>query len=308
MNLSINPWYYCNFRCHFCYLTPEQLADKKLLDIATLEQRLTEVLAYDSIEHVDLYGGEISLLPTYYLEELKLCLEAHGVTSANINTNLSAINEIMLDPFFHVSVSYDFTAREQYDKVWRNMALLPVQFSVLMLASDKLITEDVDYMIQQFNLLPNLTSVEIKPYSENQSNSLNVSFKDYEEFVKRWLTSPVKKNFDFINEYLIQDVLDKTNNSFSDDHVYITPSGRFAVLEFDLNDKEFFQEYDTFEEYIRWCQLEKERVAKNKFCNSCEYYGHCLSEHLREVKDLDNSCNGFKLLIDWYKEDVSRNN
>jgi hypothetical protein len=261
---------------------------------------LSEVLMYDSIDHIDLYGGEIALLPDYYLEELKLCLESYGVDSVNINTNLSAINEAMFDPYYHISVSYDFTVREQHDKVWRNMALLPVQFSVLMLASDLLITEDVDNMIQQFNLLPNLTSVEIKPYSENQSNSLNVSFKDYEEFVKQWITSPVEKKFDFINEYLIEDVLDKKRNSFSDDHVYITPSGRWAVLEFDLNDKEYFLEYDSFDQYLVWTRLEKERVANNKFCNSCEYYGHCLSEHLREVKDLDNSCNGFKLLIDWY--------
>jgi len=300
MNLSINPWYYCNFRCHFCYLTPEQLGDKKLLDLERLNEMLSEVLMYDSIDHVDLYGGEIALLPDYYLEELKLCLESYGVDSVNINTNLSAINEAMFDPYYHISVSYDFTVREQHDKVWRNMALLPVQFSVLMLASDLLITEDVDNMIQQFNLLPNLTSVEIKPYSENQSNSLNVSFKDYEEFVKQWITSPVEKKFDFINEYLIEDVLDKKRNSFSDDHVYITPSGRWAVLEFDLNDKEYFLEYDSFDQYLVWTRLEKERVANNKFCNSCEYYGHCLSEHLREVKDLDNSCNGFKLLIDWY--------
>jgi hypothetical protein len=281
-------------------LTPEQLGDKKLLDLERLNEMLSEVLMYDSIDHVDLYGGEIALLPDYYLEELKLCLESYGVDSVNINTNLSAINEAMFDPYYHISVSYDFTVREQHDKVWRNMALLPVQFSVLMLASDLLITEDVDNMIQQFNLLPNLTSVEIKPYSENQSNSLNVSFKDYEEFVKQWITSPVEKKFDFINEYLIEDVLDKKRNSFSDDHVYITPSGRWAVLEFDLNDKEYFLEYDSFDQYLVWTRLEKERVANNKFCNSCEYYGHCLSEHLREVKDLDNSCNGFKLLIDWY--------
>lgn len=300
MNLSINPWYYCNFRCHFCYLTPEQLGDKKLLNLDRLSDMLAEVLIHDSVEHVDLYGGEIALLPNHYLEELKLCLESYGINSVNINTNLSAINEAMFDPYYHISVSYDFTAREQHDKVWRNMALLPVQFSVLMLASDRLITQDVDNMIHQFNLLPNLTSVEIKPYSENQSNSLNVSFKDYEEFVKRWITSPIAKKFDFINEYLIEDVLDKKSNSFSDDHVYITPSGQWAVLEFDLNDKEYFLEYDSFEQYLVWTRLEKERVANNKFCNSCEYYGHCLSEHLREVKDLDNSCNGFKLLIDWY--------
>ncbi len=301
MNISLNPTYYCNFRCHFCYLTEQQLSDRKLLDLDVLFNKLSEVQMYDSIEHVDLYGGEVSLLPDHYLEELKLCLETCGVNHVNVNTNLSAINDVLLDPFFHISVSYDFTAREQYDKVWRNMALLPREFSVLMLASDKLLEQDVDYMIEQFNLLPNLTSVEIKPYSENQANNLNIRYDQFEEFVKRWITSPVEKKFDFINEYLLEDVLSKQRNSFSDDHIYITPNGRFAVLDFDLNDKEFFQEYDNFEEYIKWCQKEKERVAKNEFCSNCEYYGHCLSEHLRTVKDLEHSCNGFKHLIDWYK-------
>ena len=33
MNLSINPTYYCNFRCDFCYLTPEQLGDRQKIDL-----------------------------------------------------------------------------------------------------------------------------------------------------------------------------------------------------------------------------------------------------------------------------------
>ena len=71
----------------------------------------------------------------------------------------------------------------------------------------------------------------------------------------------------------------------------------------DLNDNEFFLEYETLDEYFKWCNNEKKRVEKNKFCTKCDYFGHCLSEHLRDVKSLDNSCNGFKHLIDWYKRE-----
>jgi hypothetical protein len=167
-----------------------------------------------------------------------------------------------------------------------------------------LIKKNPDEMISIFNLLSNLQSVEIKPYSSNQANQHAVSFKDFEDFVKKWIVSSTHKNFTFVNELLIQDVIDNRRNSFSDDHVYITPSGNFAVLEFDLNDNEFFLEYDSFEKYIEWTKKEKLRVQNNKFCSNCEYFGKCLSEHLREVKDLDNSCNGFKLLIDWYKDEI----
>jgi hypothetical protein len=204
------------------------------------------------------------------------------------------INEITQDPECYTSVSYDFDCRQSHELVFKNMNLLNKPFSVLMLASSCLIKKDVDEMIHMFNLLDNLESVEIKPYSSNQANQQEVSFKDFEEFVKKWITSKVTKKFSFVNEHLIKESISKQNNSFSDDHIYITPSGRYAVLEFDLNDNEFFLEYDTLDKYYKWCEKEKNRVKKNKFCSKCEYFGKCLSEHLREVKDLKSSCNGFK--------------
>ena len=300
MNISLNPTYYCNFRCNFCYLTEKQLGSRELLSIDVLHKRLVEIEQYQSIDHVDLYGGEPMLLPDNYIQELKSCLTLHGVKQVNVNTNLSGINKSLLDPYFYLSVSYDFSARERHEQVWRNMSLLDQKFSALMLASDHLINLNPDEMIAQFNLLSNLVSVEIKPYSSNQANNIPVTYKQFEQFVQKWVESPVEKNFEFVNEVLIQHVLSKERNSFSDDHVYITPSGNFAVLEFDLNDNEFFQEYTTFDQYLEWCEIERTRVSKNSFCSSCEYYGHCLSEHLREVKNLDNSCNGFKGLINWY--------
>jgi MoaA/NifB/PqqE/SkfB family radical SAM enzyme len=306
MNISVNPWYYCNFRCNFCYLTADQLGDRKLLDLDVLANRLSELAAYSSIDQIDFYGGEIGLLPKSYFQEMKTICQAYRPNSLNIISNLSMINEITLDPDCTLSVSFDFDAREDSDRVWKNMALLTKPFSVLILASTQVINSDPNEMIFKLNLLSNLSSVEIKPYSTNQANQQSVSFQDFEEFVKKWITSTIEKKFTFVNELLIQDTLSKERNSFSDDHVYITPNGRYGVLEFDLNDNEFFLEYDTLDEYLLWCEIEKARVKKNKFCSNCEYYGSCLSEHLREVNNLDNSCNGFKLLIDWYRDEIPR--
>jgi MoaA/NifB/PqqE/SkfB family radical SAM enzyme len=273
MNISINPWYYCNFRCNFCYLTEQQLGDRKLLDLDLLSQRLAEISVYDKIEQIDFYGGEVGLLPKTYFQEMKQICQLYSPTNLNIITNLSMVNEITTDSECSISVSYDFDVREQHELVWRNMALLNKPFSILMLAGSDLIKKNPDDMIESFNLLSNLESVEIKPYSSNQANQMPVSFKDFEEFVKRWITSPVAKNFTFVNELLIQDSISGERNSFSDDHVYITPSGNFGVLEFDLNDNEFFLEYDSFEKYLDWTQKEKQRVQRNKFCGNCEYFG-----------------------------------
>lgn len=302
MNISLNPWYYCNFRCDFCYLTEKQLSSSKLLSIDLMKQRLDEVVErYNKIDHIDVYGGEIGILPKEYFNEMTSLLKNY-TTDLNINTNLSMLNDITLDENYTLSVSYDFQAREKHDQVFKNMGLLDRKFSVLMLASKKLLEQDPDEQIMLFNLLPNCQSVEIKPYSTNQANQQRVTDKDFEEFIKRWLMSPIPKNFMFTNEVLLERVLDKESNSFSDDHVYITPSGNFAVLEFDLNDNEYFLELKDLDEYAKWCNKEKKRVYANKYCGSCEYLGKCLSEHLRNVKSLDNSCNGFKHLIQWYEK------
>jgi len=300
ITVSINPTYYCNFRCDFCYLTKEQLSDSTRLPIDLLEHRINEILAYDTIDMVDLYGGEIGLLPEEYVEELCNMLGKYNIDDINIITNLSMVNRVILNPDLYVTVSYDFECREQHDRVWNNMLQLTKPFSILILASKDLISKNVDSMIAQLNLLQHLTSVEIKPYSTNQANTHNVSHNDYVQFVKQWLTSPILKHFQFVNKHNIQTSLNGTRNAFSNDHVYITPTGEFAVLEFDLNDNEYFKSLGSMLEYINWAKNEP-RVNVSQICKECEYYGKCLTEHYRYVKNLDNGCNGYKNLLNWYK-------
>jgi len=300
MIISINPWYYCNFKCDFCYLTKEQLDDKTLLDLRLLEKRLDEVMSVDEINGIDLYGGEIGLLPEDYVEELCAIVKSRGIDDINIITNLSMVNRVITNPDLYVSVSYDFECREQHDRVWDNMFALNNPFSILILASKDLINKDVDEMISQLNLLSNLSSVEIKPYSINQANCHSVSHKDFELFVQKWLDNDIQMRFEFVNEKNIQATLDGSRNAFSNDHVYITPTGQFAVLEFDLNDKEYFKTLDSIQEYKDWALNEPNKNVSD-ICKSCDYYGTCLTEHYRYVKDLDNGCNGYKGLIDWYK-------
>ena len=248
---------------------------------------------------VDLYGGEIGLLSEEYVISLCNLLNKYSIDDINIITNLSMVNDVILNPELYVTVSYDFECREQHDRVWNNMLKLTKPFSILLLAGKDLITKDVDDMIVQLSLLKNLTSVEIKPYSTNQSNAHNVSHIDYEEFVKKWIDSPITKEFQFVNEDNIRRSLDGTRNAFSDDHIYITPDGNFAVLEFDLNDREYFKTLTSIDDYVKWADNEPE-LNVSQICRDCDYYGRCLTEHYRYVKTLDYGCNGYKGLLDWY--------
>lgn len=296
MNLSINPSYFCNFKCDFCYLTPEQLRDQKKISPERLDELLSQVP--EPIDHIDLYGGEIGALKRSYYNEIIDVIRKWYTGTININTNFSMLDDRFFDDGISLSVSYDFSAREKSDLVYSNMIMSPKPIAVLILASPEVLKMDVTEMIQALNMVSSIISVEIKPYSKNQANAHDVTHKDFEDFVIKWLVNPTKMNFEFVNKQHITDSYFGYYNAFSDDHVYITPSGNFGVLEFDEHDNEFFLELDSYDDYIEWTK--KEKLELSPICKECKYFGHCLTEHYRYVKDLTNGCNGYKGLLDWY--------
>jgi sulfatase maturation enzyme AslB (radical SAM superfamily) len=301
ITVSINPSYFCNFSCDFCYLTPEQLRDQKRISLVELDKRLDEISNKREIDWIDLYGGEIGALKKDYFYGMRDVMRKYYGGKINIITNFSMLHEGFFENDFYLSVSYDFEAREKSDKVYQNMLRSEVPIAVLILASQQVITKNVDEMITMLNACSSIESVEIKPYSTNQANQQGVTHKDFEEFVKKWIDSPIKKKFDFINEGKIIMSLRGEYNAFSDNHIYITPNGKYAVLEFDLNDNEYFKELETFEDYLEWSEQEPIKNISD-ICRKCPYYGQCLTEHYRYVTDLTYSCNGYKGLLDWYDE------
>ena len=302
LNISLNPSYYCNFRCPFCYLTEEQLGDKSRLLLEHLDMLLGKLNRECVFGTLDLYGGEPMMLPTKYLDDLKWVLQSNGFNEVNVVTNLSVDNPAIHDDYFYITVSYDFDAREKRDEVFSRMLTLTRPFSILILCTPELVKSDVDQCIRELNILSMLNTVEIKPYSPNQANQLDVTNEDFEDVVKRFIDSGVEKNFNLTNEDLLEEVITGKKNAFSDDHIYITPKGKIAVLDFDENNNEKFVELGDFDEYRRWCRMEKKRVRECIQCSECEYVGKCLSEHLRPVREDERSCNGYIKLINWYKE------
>ncbi len=155
-------------------------------------------------------------------------------------------------------------------------------------------------------------SVEVKPYSKNQANQFTITDAQFEDYIldlcENYASHMSKyddetriKDFTFTNEVNILDSLDKLYNAYSDDHLYITPAGELAVLDFDKNNNEYFRKVDNFEDYIKWTEEEKKKIDKSPVCNKCEYKGFCLTEHYRFVENLENGCNGYKYLLDTYK-------
>jgi MoaA/NifB/PqqE/SkfB family radical SAM enzyme len=301
MIVSLNPTYLCNFRCNFCYLTREQLADKSRIDLSVLEKRLKEINDYQPIEMVDLYGGEIGLLDHGYLLEMDALIKQY-TDDINIITNLYKIH-----PYFSegakISVSWDHTAREKSDVVLNNILLMSDPVSILMLASPEFVKFSPEEVMEALEPVLNVVeSIEIKPYSRNQANDLFAGDLEYEDCIERWIEySQYATMPHFENKSRIERSLNKEYNAFSDSHIYIQPDGTLAVLDFDQDRKEYFRPMNHMTEYAVWSKMEKFKVRHNPICSKCEYSGHCLTEHYREVKEGDASCSGFRNLLDWSK-------
>lgn len=305
--VSLNPTYLCNMRCANCYLTNEQLSSPVRIQPNVASELLSEIHKRYNVTTLDIYGGEISALPSSYQLELYYAIREVYQGHINIVTNYLKSSPLIGMPGTTLSVSYDFEHREHHEVVLRRMMATTVPIHVLILATSSVIAGNVDHMIRQLNNIPSIASVEVKPYSSNQSNQRHVSHVQYEHFIQRWLTSCVTKRFEFTNEHIIKQALYGNRSSMSNDHIYITPSGEFAVLDFDLNDNEYFRVVGDLDQYANWCQAEAHRTYVDSHCNQCQFMGQCLTEHMRFVDNVNQSCNGYHNLLLWYKHERMAN-
>jgi hypothetical protein len=271
-----------------------QLRDKSLIDLNILDGKLIEA---GNIEHVDIYGGEPGTLPVQYVTELLDLLKRH-TSSINVISNFSVVPEWFHRSDLTVSASYDWTEREQHTKVLNNIIGFSKPIPLLMLATASLCQVDPREIAQVLNSIRTVGSLEIKPYSTNQFNQHGMDWMVFEEWIKVWLSLDL--NFELVNRNILENSISGVYNAYSDNHLYIGPDGEFSVLDFDLNDKEYFRHIRDMDDFKKWTIAEKKMVQGNKFCKECKWQGKCVTEHYRNVTSIDRSCNGFKNLLDWY--------
>lgn len=302
ITLSINPSYFCNNRCSFCYLNKKQLSDQTRLPLPDLLTKINQVKKHYDIVHIDLYGGEPSLLPSAYFYGIETIGRYLGLKSINVVTNLIVKGEFLNNPYFDISVSYDMEYRPKHALTEKNMLSMERSFSVLMCLSSHYKNRSPMEILDRIMDFRKVHSLEIKPYSTNQANQQNISDLEYEEFIKNLIVYSELYDINLINKTQLQRILKGEGHSYSDDHLYITPTGEFAVLDFDIEGREYFKPIHSIEQYQAWTVLEKERVDKDPLCKNCSYKGKCLSEHLRPNKKNAESCSGYINLIHWGQE------
>jgi len=291
MIISLSPSTYCNLRCGWCYLSKEELANSQLIDLKKLSMTLNYISSFYDIVHVDIYGGEPTLLPVNFALELHELIKTYNCTT-NVITNLTTLKHPLLYVCDSVGISYDFNLREFHSLVKENIKLFPRDKHILTLATNDLMSMSHEDIITQLSEL-SIDSWEIKPYSKSRNNQFDFDHDKYEQFVFDVHASD--KPFMFINTDNILSSINFNNVSYSNNHIYITPNSEMCVLDFDENDCEFFRFVPNMLYYVHWCKKEYDKYSKHQLCKACDYQHRCISEHLLVTKELKR--NGFPNLI-----------
>jgi len=304
MNVNLLPTYFCNFRCHYCCWTPEQLSDPKTISLSDAKQRLDEIPG--DIDVVDIYGGEVAVLSEDYMYGLLDLCYARGAKAINVVTNGSSLPSWLWAPNLTIGFSWDYKCREDYKKVYENMSLFNRTFSINTVVTKCFLKQDLDKMIEMLNGLKHLYCWELKPYSPNLGNNLGLTNKEFEDTVmkvieKRALLRP---DITFINQdiQLEKAVRGTANPKVICDTIFILPTGKFGDFGYDGTGLEKFASFEDFNSWVAWKSARRDEIRGNTFCSKCAYLGKCMSENMREVKHIDkDSCDGFIDLITWYK-------
>lgn len=271
IQISINPTYKCNMNCSFCYLkhTP------KVLDLEKLENKLKDIsLKYD-IDSIDLYGGEICLLPDDYLLKLILLCKKY-VDIIGVITNYTIDKKWLFDRNdIDLSVSWDYIFRDKNEEVMERIKNTKRELGIIMTSPE---LYDKKYEVADIlNKLDGNYYIDIKPCMPSENNKCKCDLKKYQEFVLFMISNLKHK---VLNQYY----LDNPPNNLKTPHIFINPDCKVQKLKFN-RDKEYFETIDDYD------------IEINDKCKKCRYFDSCQTEHDSYFED-EYDCLGMKHLIE----------
>lgn len=295
----VMPTYSCNQHCPYCYLPA--VKSMKPLSLTVLEERFEEIETRYSLERINIYGGEISLLPDDYLSRLfSLCREHCASISAITNLSHPDIIEKFPEADWCVSVN-----DERPNNDWVMQYLLTHEHKHITLSqvvTPSVIKAGAEKTLQLDSMLGG--KVEFLRYCPSDNNEMwklgNIYFED---FILKILDC--YKNFPIEIQNLsdLKDCVEGRYNAFADSNVFIQPGGEISCVAYH-GSREYFKALKSIDELRQVVEEEKKAFAAQ--CASCKYWGHCYAEHMRKHEKGD-SCCGLKKLLKHYEENIYQN-
>lgn len=269
-DISICPLFFCNLDCKFCYIKDKK--SKDLLDLSILES----ILSTKIIRNLDIYGGEITILPEDYAKKFINILDYYRNKILNKITfvsNCLNVPNFWLNVFKKYDVCFSIDKqRKNYNKILNNIKKIDKENYFKF----SLISVDIDHIDFQFlNSLSNLKSFSVKPYSPADKN---IKYKSY-------MLQDIKKLITFPKLFKKIELPENTRDLVP--HIFLLPDGKLYNIEYNDSGIEHF--------VPAFNKLKNHSIE----CLCCEYYKQCFNEHYSGYKVQKNQedCIGRKKVL-----------
>ena len=264
--------------------------NNNILDISKLDELLQNLIHNFNISSILIVGGEISLLSNFYFSLLFNLLKGY-TKNIQVFTNFLNINKSIINECEILNILINFNSNN--NTILENIKAYTSFGNNIV--NVKCFDKDCEYneerVIFKLNQL-NVKSFEIIPsYTQKQPNNY------FENIVKKYLKLSNKMKFAFQNELQLKNILNLDN--YNTQIVYITPNNKYALQE-EKDNKIILTEIDDYDE-LKQKLKEKEKFL-DIFCKKCTSKLQCMKNYFSNYNENNNSCCGFKCLIDDYKK------
>ena len=268
--MNIIPSYRCNLSCPFCIT--HKFNPNLLLDLDWFENELNNI---DNLSHLNIIGGEPTLLDEKYLDNLiEIC--RHKLNDKpDLYTNLSIISPLFNKTKLHISLNPWII--NQYKIFLKNIFLISQDFKINIVLTNKFIESDYINIINNLLKLKNLIEISLSFYAYFD----NFNLEDY--------TPEVDKYIEFI--YNISKIKDSRVHLFSlyslmhneskdlspENCIEILPNNKYriSIRDFIRTDIDVFREYDTWKEAADITKIAIDKYLNFNNCKQCKYCNSC---------------------------------
>lgn len=226
--LIVYPTFLCPFACKFCFNK-----DKILLNEYMNLELLNNFLRDNSklFDEIYISGGEPMNYPKDYFNELVEIIKCHN-KNIKVLTYPFDMNNYRND--IDYIVSYDFLAKPRSTDVWHNLFFFEKPFDVQITMHPLLFNYHPNSILKKFSRVPNIKSLELKPYYRSIMNDYAINENIQQTFFKLWLQSKLDLPFLNINREYIKYINDIPNHYQEEKEEYcLLPDMTFSISSLD---------------------------------------------------------------------------
>ena len=304
MIVHVTTNYSCNKHCEYCYLGSLK-NDPTIISLNIINKRLTELKnRYHSIERIDCYGGEPTVLDTdYFASILNTCkLYADLVTWVTNLTDPYKAEEIFKITGCEYATSLNKERGD--DHLLEKMSLMefPPTNIIQVATPDLMRTSPKD--ILEYASLFHINYLGFVQYFASTANDFIYDIKQpnkqYAYFLINIFMEYLSNDYPFKLEALsdISLIYRGKYTPWMDEAIFIMPNGEYASVIYDKKDngREHFHIWKDLDEFDCTVRTEREYFSNKSECKNCKFFGHCYAEHLREWDPDDDCCGNYKVL------------